>query len=356
MSKEKYLDVRGFDKLTPSEKREYEESFNNHKIFSLNKEDRMAIYHDVKDELAYYAINIISTSRGKTVGNNIFDGKACNYALITTIEKYEKGVKHDDGIEVKPFHYFRMIYSQSREDDMEEQDFFHISETIYKLSKEIREVIDREYEGDVQYIEDVVKQMKEDSNYKEHHDSTYDKAVEYTLDAARMLSLDYDEDNEDYITLRETVADKNSNTEREALSSFGPAGLDYALLGMNAFDKAKDVKLYRLIFTHKLLRLLKIKEGNQPFDIEPAGDYEIYKLLDTRKDELMTKLFLSDYIEKEIEDKPESLKELYGVYFNFIKGKLLKEDIAEYWGSPTSSFRVTREKMEEKISNIMRKL
>lgn len=338
----------GLKPVGKKEREMFEELFNNHKIFKMNPSERMSIYHDVKDDLAFYVIKVIMTGDNITEGFRIFDGEACFEAILTTVQKFQPDVKHSDGKSyTKPMHYFRMIYKQRWELDIQKSDPFHVSETILKLSMAISKTLEEQFDGDTMYVDKVVKILKEDPKYKSHTDSTFASAVEHAVYTAFAQSLDAEDENG--ISLNETVEDRHSDTERDAILACGSPILDQLILTSSVFENSSQVEIYRLVVTNMLLRLLKIKEGNKPFEVMPAGDGDFYEIYALREEELMSKLFLHEYIEKNIEDKPETLNRLFGIYNNLLKTKLLNEDMARYLGREPSSVSHTRQEWEKKI-------
>ncbi|HAH18362.1 MAG TPA: hypothetical protein DCL29_05070 [Eubacterium sp.] len=344
----------GLEPVGPKQRKIFEEMFNNHKIFKIEPSERMSLYYSVKDDLAFYVIKAIMTGDNITEGYRLFDGKACADAIKVTVQKFQSGVKHSDGESyTEPMHYFRMIYKQKLEIEIQNSDALHVSETILKLSLAISKILLEKFGGDTLQVDKVVEILKEDPKYKNHTDSTFANAVQHAVYKALAQSLDAED--EDGISLNETVEDRHSDTERDAILACGSPILDELILTANIFGESKKEKIYRLIVTNMLLRVLKIKEGNKPFANEPAGDADICDIYALREEELMDRLFLHEYINYSIEDKPKSLKKLVGIYYNLLKTKLLNEDMANYLGRKPESFSQTRQNWERKIRKQLNK-
>ena len=75
-------------------------------------------------------------------------------------------------------------------------------------------------------------------------------------------------------------------------------------------------------------------------------DEKFYLICARREKDLLNRLFVKDYVKQEIKDSPESLDGLYGIYFNYLQGKLNNKAMAGYLGKPESSFAQTQKRME----------
>ena len=80
-------------------------------------------------------------------------------------------------------------------------------------------------------------------------------------------------------------------------------------------------------------------------------DEKFYLICERREKELLNRLFIKGYVKQEINDSLESLDGLYGIYFNYLKGKLNNKAMSSFLGKPESSFA----QMQKRMDGLIRK-
>ncbi len=117
-----------------------------------------------------------------------------------------------------------------------------------------------------------------------------------------------------------------------------------------AGSKVKEREFYRAFFTKDVLRSLKLEQGigddgktelkcgnTHRYKELPAGDEQIYNVLKLNEYDLMNELFHMEYIQYAIEEEPQSLNELYGIYYNFLESnfQFTNKCVAQVIGTTT---------------------
>ena len=337
--------VAGFQKLDANTKREYIDLFNSNAIFLMDAEDRPAeLVKDagIVNELTETATLILY--RGEFVDEKFaFDGEACFDAILSTINTYDSSKKNDEGNVATPFQYFAFLYSNNRKSSFIENNTVKISSTIIKLGKSIKKIINDKYSGNMEFINDAIDEMKLDSS---HREETWDAAKKYAQNMLYAFSLDAPTGDENEGTLGDVLEDRETDVESHVFRDTGEELLDKIITMADVFTTAKDEELYRVIITNRMLRELKLDEDKHAFDDYPAGDEKFYLICARREKELLNRLFIKGYIKQEISETPESLDGLYGIYFNYLKGKLNNKAMASFLGKPESSFAQTQKRMD----------
>ena len=111
--------------------------------------------------------------------------------------------------------------------------------------------------------------------------------------------------------------------------------------------KVKEKQIIRAIVTRNVLKELKLEQGSAKhfkeesgcpgyhrYQSYPAGDEDVYDLLRQKERLFMDEIFVDPYLALAIEEEPESIEELYGVYYNFLQEsfKFTDQKIAEALG------------------------
>ena len=337
--------VAGFQKIDSETKKAYIELFNSNAIFLMDPKDRQ-----IKMEKDARIINDLTETatlilyKGEYISEeDEFDGEACFEAILSAVRTYDASRKNDEGNVATPFQYFVFLYNNKRKTSFIEDNTVKISSTIIKLGKNIKRIINEEYSGNMEFINDVIDEMKLDSS---HREETWDAAKKYAQNMLYAFSLDAPTGDEEESTLGEVLEDTRSDVESQVIKDTGEELLDKIITMADVFTTAKDEELYRVIVTNRMLRELKLDEDKHAFDDYPAGDEKFYLICARREKELLNRLFIKGYVKQEINDSPESLGGLYGIYFNYLKGKLNNKAMASFLGKPESSFAQTQKRMD----------
>ena len=333
--------VVGFRVLDSDTKKEYIDSFNSNAIFLEDAEDREQDASTLNDltELA----TLILYKGEYTSEEDEFDGEACFEAIVSAVNTYDASRKNAEGNVATPFQYFVFLYNNNRKSNFVENNTVKISSTIIKLGKSIKRIVNEKYSGNMEFINEVIDEMKLDSS---HRDETWDAAKKYAQNMLYAFSLDAPTDDESEGTLGDTLVDREADVESQIFEETGEELLDKIITLTDVFTTAKDEELYRVIVTNRMLRELKLDESKKAFDDYPAGDEQFYLICARREKDLLNRLFVKDYVKQEIKDSPESLDGLYGIYFNYLQGKLNNKAMAGYLGKPESSFAQTQKRMD----------
>ena len=339
------MEVLGFKRLDSETKKAYIDLFNSNAIFlsdPKDREDKMGKDPNILNDLTETATLVLY--KGEYIPEeDEFDGEACFEAILSAVKTYDASRKNDEGNVATPFQYFAFLYNNKRKSSFIENNTVKISSTIIKLGKSIKKIINYKYSGNMEFINEAINEMKMDSS---HREETWDAAKKYAQNMLYAFSLDAPIGDEDEGTLGDVLEDRATDVESHVFKDTGEELLDKIITMADVFTTAKDEELYRVIITNRMLRELKLDEDKHAFDDYPAGDEKFYLICARREKELLNRLFIKGYVKQEINDSPESLGGLYGIYFNYLKGKLNNKAMASFLGKPESSFAQTQKRMD----------
>lgn len=337
----------------------------NSQRFEAAKEKLGPLYDEfVMDVLKVFSIDFFSDRQlgAKKYTENVDNSEALFECLRKTIIYFDGN--REGGIDTfrinlaNNYNHAKLLYSTK----IEEYDRFIVVTNkqkkgemlkLYRLFDELNKKIrvgSKGGEGLITSIEldkfnEFAKMVMEQANVSLHLTDEDLRSFYHIVCAGSNISLDEEVGDDSDITIGDMQEDKSalskfSNMEnREQISIL----IDKvsSVINDGSYFKVSDREIFRLYFTESLLKVLKLDANEKPYVKEPAGNKDIYELLNPKEAELMgvregkahleDAIFHEEYLPYVFGKDPNSMYDTY--CWKLAEGvALLGKDIVECMG------------------------